>query len=360
MDEKNNNFTATAHRIRYLARQWAFSPTAFLRAMHLAGNQPDANSWRQFLERLFLISGATLMMVGVMAFFAFNWAELPYLVKLAFPQVGMLIAVVAVTLRGLDNSVSKVLLVIAAICVGLALAMYGQTYQTGADPYGLFVGWAVLILAWTLIARSAGLWLLMIVLINLAFVLYWAQILHPPRWDNFREESPIAHLIEQILSLGLAQRLFEINIVMVVIWEAIALRVQQWMDSRYLPRLIGLLALTMIMMNTLAYITHSVFYEERQVSISAPILYVVSTSAGIWFYQFKRRDILMLTFLSFGLVVVFSSLLIKGVISSGDMLRWDIGGWLFILLFIGGAIIGQLYMMTNWLRKIRRRWREQT
>lgn len=357
MDDRSYN-SATAHRLRYLARRWSFSAAAFICSMQIAGQFPDAGSWRVFLERLFLISGATLVMVGIMAFFAFNWAELPYLVKLAFPQVGMLIAIAMVAVRGLDQSLSRVLLVIAAVCVGLTFAMFGQTYQTGADPYELFVGWAVLILAWAIIGRSPGLWLLFIILVNLGFVLYWAQILHPPRWGGFADESPMGRLFEQILSLGLAQRLFEINIVIVVVWEVAALRLQTWMESRYLPRLIGLLALTMIMMNTLAYITHSVFYEERQVSITAPILYVVATVAGLWFYQYKRRDILLLTFLTFGLVVVFSSLLIKGVFSSGNLLHWDIGGWLFIMLFIGGAIIGQLYMMTRWLRAVRLRWRE--
>ncbi len=44
----------------------------------------------------------------------------------------------------------------------ILLAVYGQTYQTGADPYELFFGWAILIIGWVAISRFAPLWPLLL------------------------------------------------------------------------------------------------------------------------------------------------------------------------------------------------------
>lgn len=351
------NLPATSSRVRFLAQFLKFSAPAFIRSMQIAGHSPSADNWQLFLERLFLISGVALLMVGVMSFFAFNWAALPYYYKLALPQGLMLIAVVAAVLRGLDTPMSKVLLAIAAVCAGIGLAMVGQTYQTGADPYSLFAAWAVLILAWVIAARSPGLWLLEIILINLGFILYWAQILHPPRWDGFGGGSPLERLLGQLLDFGLAQWLYMFNIIILVAWEVSALRATSWMQGRYLPRILGFLVLGLIMANTLSVIfVHHSDFAERALLLS-PFIYLLATAAGLWFYQFKRRDMFMLAILAFSVVVVISSLVIKLFVSAGDAFQWDFEGFLFMFFFIGGTIIGQIYFMARWLRSLRIKWR---
>jgi uncharacterized membrane protein len=348
---------ATTSRVRFLAQFLKLTEPAFVRSMQIAGHSPSADNWQQFLERLFLISGVTLCMVGVMSFFAFNWAALPYYYKLALPQGLMLIALVAAALRGLDNPLSKALLLIASVCAGVGLAMVGQTYQTGADPYSLFVAWAVLILAWVIAARSPGLWLLEIVVINLGFVLYWAQILHPPRWSGFDGSSPVARLFTQLLDFGLAQWLYLLNIIFLTAWEALALRAATWMQGRTLPRILGFLVLGLIMANTLSVIFVDHTHFAARAWLFSPLVYLLATVVGLWLYQFKRRDMFMLAILAFSIVVVISSLVIKLFISAGDMLHWDTGGFLFMFFFIGGTIIGQIYLMARWLRSLRIKWR---
>ncbi|WP_217806087.1 DUF2157 domain-containing protein [Halomonas sp. BC1] len=60
-----------------------------------------------------------------------------------------------------------------AVCVvGVLLALIGQVYQTGADPWQLFAGWAVLALPWVVMARLSELWLLWWGLVNMAIWLY--------------------------------------------------------------------------------------------------------------------------------------------------------------------------------------------
>jgi uncharacterized membrane protein len=50
------------------------------------------------------------------------------------------------------------LLLIAMLAIGGLFAYFGQTYQTGADPWQLFAVWAVLALPLCLVARSDVLW----------------------------------------------------------------------------------------------------------------------------------------------------------------------------------------------------------
>ena len=73
----------------------------------------------------------------------------------------------------------------AAVAVGALLAVFGQTYQTGADPFELFLTWALLIVPWTLAARFEPLYLLhSVVLAMLMGVLvmlqaYWLKWMVP-------------------------------------------------------------------------------------------------------------------------------------------------------------------------------------
>ncbi|MGH6890845.1 MAG: DUF2157 domain-containing protein, partial [Dongiaceae bacterium] len=63
------------------------------------------------------------------------------------------------------------------VLTGVLLAVIGQVYQTGADVFELFVAWAVLILPWTLVSRSAVQWLLWLVVAEIALALYGEQVL---------------------------------------------------------------------------------------------------------------------------------------------------------------------------------------
>jgi uncharacterized membrane protein len=73
------------------------------------------------------------------------------------------------------------LLIAASVLTGVLLAVIGQVYQTGADVFELFAAWAVLILPWTIISRHPVHWLLWLVVVEVAFVLYGDQVLVPIR-----------------------------------------------------------------------------------------------------------------------------------------------------------------------------------
>ncbi|MDH4072888.1 MAG: DUF2157 domain-containing protein, partial [Gammaproteobacteria bacterium] len=167
-------------RLHELASELAFTEAAYERAFELAGFRPDANSWRNGLSRFLMALGTALIVAGITAFFAWNWADLGHFQKFGLIQAGIVAAVIATWRFGIDSLPGGASLFAAAFLVGVLFAVYGQVYQTGADPYGLFLAWGLLILPWAVVGRQQGLWLLVVVLWNLALVMYWTQVLDPP------------------------------------------------------------------------------------------------------------------------------------------------------------------------------------
>jgi uncharacterized membrane protein len=70
--------------------------------------------------------------------------------------------------RGLSSAIGKGLLVMALGCIGPLLAVFGQTYQTGADVWQLFASWAALGLIWAVAARSGAACLVWVVIAQTA------------------------------------------------------------------------------------------------------------------------------------------------------------------------------------------------
>jgi uncharacterized membrane protein len=137
----------------------------------------DDAFWARWGRHALLALGAGQFLAGVIFFFAYNWNDLPDLAKFAVVEAGMVLALGGALLIGLDRAFGQVLLIAASVMTGLLLAGIGQTYQTGADAFELFVAWAVLILPWTIISRSAAHWLLWLVIAEIALALYGGQVL---------------------------------------------------------------------------------------------------------------------------------------------------------------------------------------
>ncbi|MCI5164430.1 MAG: DUF2157 domain-containing protein, partial [Candidatus Electrothrix sp. AX5] len=172
---------------------------------------------------MLLLIGSTLVLAGIVFFFAYNWAEMGRFLKFGVIEAGVIGCVLAVHQRDLKQLSGKILLLSASILVGVLLAVYGQVYQTGADPFGLFLGWAVLILAWVLIAEFAALWLLWLVLLNTGAILYWQQV-----------GSPAHSIPYEILCLAIAA----LNGTALALRELGAGLGRKWLDNRWLRGLL--------------------------------------------------------------------------------------------------------------------------
>jgi uncharacterized membrane protein len=140
-----------------LADEGAFPADKLDRAASVIADSSWTSRW---LSRALLIYGLTLVAVGVVFFFGFNWDEIPDLAKLGLIQVGFAGALAAGSLRDLHSVTSRVLLVVAGVLVGVFLAVFGQVYQTSADAWEFFATWAAILLPLALLAGTQGAWVL--------------------------------------------------------------------------------------------------------------------------------------------------------------------------------------------------------
>lgn len=352
MENKQNGsaqdgVTATATRLRHIAASLGLKQQAFNRAFALAGLTPGPRQWIQALDRILLLLGASLLIAGLSSFFAYNWAELDKFAKFALIEGAMVGAVLLAWRLGLESLGGKVALFAAAFLVGTLLAVYGQTYQTGADPYGLFVGWALLVVVWAIIGRQPGLWLLLAVLLNLALILYWGQVVNPPMaWVGglVRIFGPLFWLSYLLTDARLALLVFALNATVLAVWEYMAAKGVVWMQGRWLPRLLAVFALAVIMPAVLVTLLG---WDRRATGLShvlSVLLYMGFSGLALWYYRRFTHDLFVLAAVLLAAIVVLTS----------TIARTTAGGGFEILLFLSVMVIAQTAGAATWLRHVAR------
>ena len=101
------------------------------------------------------IGAATLFGLGVIFWIAANWEQLGRFGKFALLQGTVLAGCALAWAKPAARAPAALL---ALLGIGGLFAYFGQTYQTGADPWQLFALWAALALPLCLAVRSDVLW----------------------------------------------------------------------------------------------------------------------------------------------------------------------------------------------------------
>lgn len=294
-------------------------------ALKITNVTPDGKAWRIFIDQLLVWLGGLSIAFSVLFFIAFNWDDLGRFAKFGLVQMLIFVSVMFY-LKQDDNKVTaKVSLLVATILVGVLLALYGQTYQTGADPWQLFFNWALLVLPWVLVGRFSALWVVWLGLLNVSIVLY-QQTFHSVLWMVIDSET------DMILML------FAFNTVTLIIWELVAPGVT-WLAERWPVRLLAVASGVCI--TTLA--VYSIF-DSR---VNYGLVWVVSMAALLYFYLKVRADLFMIAgFCISGITVVI-------VFLSDVMLgNADAGGFLLLAMLTIGMGTGSAI----WLRNLNREW----
>ena len=221
------------------------------RALDVAGALPNRDDWGRFIDSALLWFGIVMIAAGAIFFLAYNWDDLGRYAKFALAESLVVIALALVWWRGLEKIEGRAALVAAALLVGALLALVGQTYQTGADTFELFLAWALAILPWVLCGRLPALWLVWLGLANLAVVLYF---------QAFRDLFGILFAPERELWL-----LFGLNTVALVLWEGLATRMA-WLRKRWALRIVATASGTCMTM--LAVID---IFDDRAFGWSVPV-----------------------------------------------------------------------------------------
>lgn len=337
---------ATFGNVHDLAVELRLGEAGYRRAVELAGLEPGRDDWLRYLNRFLTAVGASLIVAGITAFFAWNWADLHHMAKFALIEFGLVGAVLLVWRLKMDTVGGRAAFLAAAFLVGVLLAVFGQVYQTGADPYGLFLFWGILVLPWVLVGRQAGLWLLLLVLLDLTLVLYWTQVLHPPGgwWHLTQLLGPLVWLGSAVMDWRLASLLFGLNAGAVVAWEAASARGAPWLQGRSFPRLSAAIALYTVIGPTLVMIFAASLEESVRIAVVSPLLFAVALGLSLWYYQHRKLDLMMLTMAIFGGILVIIALAIRALgIEFGSLLVLA----LLLIGMVGGAAV--------WLRGVARR-----
>lgn len=298
------------------AERGLIAPDKLRAALEVGGALPSAVQWRQFLDRLLLWMGSVMLAAAVIFFLAYNWNELGRYAKFGLVE-GLVAAALGVAWKqGLERPAGKAALFAAALLVGALLALVGQTYQTGADPWELFAVWAAMILPWSLIARLPALWLLVLVLANLATVLYF-QAFHSLFDVVFGPQRQI-------------WMLFAMNTAALAAWELLG-HSERW-AARIVASASGTLAATLAIFDV---------FDDKH-SAWGVLAWALWLAAAYVVYRRHLKDIFVLAGGALSAIVVVAALLTR------HMRMTDAGTF----LFIGLLVIGMSAAAGFWLKNI--------
>ena len=293
-------------------------------ALEVAEVQPSPRQWRSFIDHGLLWLGALALAFSLLFFIAYNWAEFGRIGKFVLVQCCMVAAVVVYWRLDSNSAGAKAMLMVTTLLLGVLMALYGQTYQTGADPWQLFFTWALLMLPWALVARFAAIWVFWLLLLNVAALLYqdtFGRFL----WFLLDEELSILWFIA-LLNSGAW-----------VVWEALRRRMA-WLDARWAIRLLGITsggAITWMLL-------YSIF-DFDEAGFMPVIAWLLFMCALYVYYRFKKPDLFMLAggCLSLGVAVVcFTVQVLDGT---------DISFMLFVLAVL---VISLGAMFAMWLKHV--------
>lgn len=150
----------------------ALSADAARAALALTGHTPDRAEWRAFATRVLEGLGILGLAAGAIFFVAANWQDYGVFGRFAILEVALSACVGVALWRAPPHRAGQAALMLALLLSGALLALFGQSYQTGADVHELFFGWAALALPFALAAQSGAVWAAWLCVLNVGLGLY--------------------------------------------------------------------------------------------------------------------------------------------------------------------------------------------
>ncbi|MGV6997073.1 DUF4401 domain-containing protein [Desulfovibrio sp. QI0430] len=306
------------------------STVAWQRAVEFCGFRPDGKAWLAYWRQMFLLGGALFFLAGVICFIAWNWGAMTPSARMAL--IGALVAGsgLGAVLLGPDTRLWQVLLLACGIAMGPMLAVFGQTYQTGAELWELFRVWTALLVLLALAGRQAGLWFAAWISANIFAALWLGRSLSSPL-DALGQFFMVP---EWLVAIACAIGCWE--------WMArrAAARLQQnlddagdgtgnnpdqninqnkntahaqaWLCSRWMPRLLFFDMVSRTTFFLIATIFNQYFRAGQMLWLPPNFVVgfaVVVAGFSWWWYRTRQPDLFMLaTLLAAGAAVLLSAL----------------------------------------------------
>lgn len=293
-------------------------------ALAVTQSMPSAAQNLRFLSRVVLVFAVLLLCSGVIFFFAYNWDDLSRYSKFALAQGALIVSLLPLLKANLQQPAGQAAMFAASLLVGALLALVGQTYQSGADSYELFLVWAVLITPWVVLARMPALWLLLLVLLNISLVLALSAL------SVSHLSAPFEHPGWAVLALNLSAA----GLWMLATQRLPATRLLRWGE-----RVINLYSLLIITVLAIGYVNS----WSNSDGLTLPLWAAFS---GLWWYLYRLRqlDLMMLSALIMA-AIILTVVTLAHVFS--DILPVD--GLYFLLALL---VTGLSSAAAVWLRKL--------
>jgi len=251
------------------------------------------------------------------------------LLKFGLIESAIIACVIPALIFKRNTIVGRLLLLAASILTGVFMAVFGQTYQTGADVFELFANWSVLILGWVIVSEFAALWVAWLVITNTAIILYWNQVGHPCY------DLPLDLLF---IVLGC------INAVVLALREIGAQKKLVWLQGRWVRSLLVAAVLTALTVPVVTLITEFDMADEMS-AIFGSLLWIAAAIGTFICFRRVLKDMIPLALLTMDCCFVFLMFVGKVLFNSCD----SYNEWLFLVMAF--IIIGVVSAAAVWLRK---------
>ena len=288
--------------------------------------------WRAFAARLLRAAGLGSIGAGVIFFVAANWQAWGLAGRFGLLQAGLLTCVAAALWQPPPARVGQGALLLATLFAGALLALFGQTYQTGADVHELFFAWALLALPFAVAALSGAVWAVWWVALDVGLALLCSRpTLGRFDWlllDGWGRDRATLLMLACLVNLAGAAVFLAIG------RTRFAQSAPPWL--RRLLLVVGL------GFGTVAALPEMSAHGATVIALYA----VISTVIGIATWT-RKQDVFPLTALSGSLIVTSTAWL-------GHAMDWgDFGGLFIIALWLIGSSTAAAMLLMRRLRQWR-------
>lgn len=289
-------------------------------AGHALGVLPGTSAWRHWLDRALLVAAVLLLACGLVFFVAANWSGMGKMARFALVQGVLLCGVLVYVWRG-DDLAGRSALAFCVLAIGALFALYGQTYQTGADPWQLFAAWALCALPLVWLAHAAPLWLFWLLLVDVA-LLRWLM-LHGEHW------------------LGWHHSAWPLWVLFVVHGAALAIAELRTPGAERWPRQL----LYLVTLGPLAAIAFFGILGVVDEGALALLVWALTAAASFWWYRHRQLDVVALSALALSAVVLLTTAVGRAFDDFDNPLVW---------LLLAALSIGMTTIAGGWLlRQVR-------
>jgi uncharacterized membrane protein len=286
--------------------------------------KPTQKAWVTLINNLFLWIGCVALGFSFIYFLAHNWSQIGRFAKFALVETALVLSILVYLKTQISSMSRSAALTFSTILLGALMALFGQTYQTGADPWQLFFNWALLMTPWTLISRFTTIWLLWLGLLNLSIMLYCDV-----------HSNLLSLLFGSKVSVLWA--LFTFNTLSFVAWYKLS-QSCLWMQKEWAIRLIALAVGISITSLALFAILNNRITDN----LALPV-WVLFLASFYLFYRKLQVNLFMLAGGCLSGIVVTVALLAEAMLHQGEP-----AAYLLVSIIVIGLGVGAAF----WLKKV--------